>query len=131
MATTDDESGAVEEFKRPALDLLAELNRGKTALELTDEIHKALKKIAETGRPGSVTLTLKIEPDKKAADERVFVTPAVTSKLPSLPQPSSLFYLTDDHNLTRQDPRQEAFKGMRSVDDFTPKDARSRAANDN
>lgn len=130
MAKTPPTSDPADTFKRPALDLLAELNRGKTAAQLTDEIHKALTEIANTGRPATVTLTLKIEPDKKAADERIFVTPAITSKLPRLPEAASLFYLTDDHNLTRSDPKQPAFEGMRAVDDIG-KDARSRAAGDN
>lgn len=129
MPTTPDETGEV--FKRPALDLLADINKGKAAAALTDEIHDALTAMADTGRPAVVMVTIKFEPDKKAPDERVYVTAAVTSKLPRLPERPSMFYLNDDNNLTRTDPRQEAFEGMRVIDDLEPKkDARSRAAND-
>lgn len=122
-------SDDAEVFKRPALDLLADINKGKAAAELTEEIHKALTAMADTGRPAEVTLTVKFEPDKKAPDERIYVTATVRSKLPRLPERPSMFFLTSDNNLTRNDPRQEAFEGMRAVEPFE-RDARTRAAGD-
>lgn len=125
MATESDQT---EAFKRPALDLLADINKGKAAAELTDEIHTALTAMADTGRPAVVVLTIKFDPDKKAVDERVYVTAAVTSKLPRLPERASMFYLTDENNLTRTDPKGDAFEGMRAVEPFE-RDSKSHTGN--
>jgi hypothetical protein len=105
-------------FKRPALDLLAELRRGKVASELTDEIHDLVAACRDTGKKGSVTLTLTVEPDKDAdmdREPRIRISDLITTKRPRRNVKPSMFFVTDDGNPTRQDPRQDAFEPLREV----------------
>lgn len=102
-------------FQRPALDLLAELRRGKVATDLTEEIHKLLAACTDTGKKGQLTLTLTFEPDKETDEERFKVSDQISTKTPRRNVKPSLFFVTGDGNLTRTDPRQDAFEGLREV----------------
>jgi hypothetical protein len=121
----------VSVFQRPFLDLLAELRRGRVNSELTEETHKLLAACTDTGKKGQITLTLTFEPDKDD-DQRFRVTDAITVKTPKRNVKPSLFFLTGEGNLTRTDPNQETFDGLREVPtghDTTEAKASRKAAN--
>lgn len=101
-------------FKRPFLDLVAELRRGRVNSELTEETHKLLSACADTGKKGQIVLTLTFEPDKDD-DQRFRVTDSIAVKTPKRNVKPSLFFVTGDGNLTRTDPNQDAFEGLREV----------------
>lgn len=102
--------------QRPALDFLNDIGRGKLARELTDALHELNTACLETGKKGQLRLTLTVEPDKDAPEERFRVTPTVEVKSPKLATRPSLFFITTDGNLTRQDPRGESFESLRGLD---------------
>jgi hypothetical protein len=110
--------------QRPALDVLAELRRGRLHTELTDALHELLKSCQDTGKKGSLTLTLTIEPEKVSDYEtpRIKVTDQVGMKKPRKSVQPSTFFLTDDGVPVRRDPNQEAFESLREVPN-TPADA--------
>lgn len=103
--------------QRPALDLIADIRRGKVAADLTEELHALIAACVDTGKKGELLLKLTIEPDKNAPQERFNVDGRVVAKTPVRSQRPSLFFVTDDGNLTRTDPRQEAFEGLSPVPD--------------
>lgn len=103
--------------QRPALDLIADIRRGKVAADLTEELHALIAACVDTGKKGELLLRLTIEPDKNAPQERFNVDGRVVAKTPVRSQRPSLFFVTDDGNLTRSDPRQEAFEGLSPVPD--------------
>lgn len=103
--------------QRPALDLIADIRRGKVAADLTEELHALIAACVDTGKKGELLLRLTIEPDKNAPTERFNVDGRVVAKTPVRSQRPSLFFVTDDGNLTRTDPRQEAFEGLSPVPD--------------
>ena len=108
------------QFKRPALHLLSELRRGKVESDLTDHLHDLIAACRDTGKKGSLTLTLTVEPDKDAdmdREPRIRISDLITSKLPRRSVKPSLFYVTDDGNPVRNDPRQETFAGLKDVTD--------------
>lgn len=118
-------------FQRPFADLLHDLRRGRVNSELTEATHELINACVDTGKKGSITLTLTFEPDKD--DEGRFrVTDAITTKTPRRNVKPSLFFITRENNLTRTDPNQEAFEGLREVpdtDDDTREAEASRKAN--
>lgn len=108
--------------QRPALDLIADIRRGKVAADLTEELHALIAACVDTGKKGELLLRLTIEPDKNAPQERFNVDGRVVAKTPVRSQRPSLFFVTDDGNLTRTDPRQEAFEGLSPVPDDSEQD---------
>lgn len=75
-------------------------------------LHDASKKLAEviqavkaTGKPGEVTLTIKITPDK--TDDRIFtLKPSVKCKVPEKGYAEGHVFLAPDGRITKEDPAQ-------------------------
>lgn len=101
---------------RPALDLLNDIGRGKLSRELTEALHELNKACLETGKKGQLQLRLTIEPDKDSPRALFRVSTDIQVKAPKLGVRPSLFYVTDDGNLSRSDPNQEAFEPLRGLD---------------
>ncbi|SDC45264.1 hypothetical protein [Nocardioides lianchengensis] len=102
---------------RPALDILAELRRGRLSQELTDEIAKVIAACQDTGKPGEVVVKLKFTPKKVNDHEtpRLEVTDQVGSKVPRRSVLPSTFFLTDDGRPVRRDPNQDEFPSLQGV----------------
>lgn len=103
--------------QRPALDVLADLRRGRLHADLTDALHELITACTDTGKKGELTLKLTIDP-KKVGDydtPRMEVTDSISVKKPRRAVSPSIFYLTDDGNPVRTDPNQEAFAPLREV----------------
>lgn len=108
-----------EEERRtvPFADTLQKLQRGRTARELAAEMQALVEAVMETGRAGTLTLQLKVS--KSKASGMVEIADSYAAKLPRADREVSMFFVTDDHNLTREDPRQLAFDvgPVRAVDE--------------
>lgn len=90
---------------------LMELQNG----DVNDEISQALNDIVQgvdaTDKPGSLTLKIKISPNKKSS--MVFVDAEVKVNVPSVGRPSSMFYIDPlNRNLVRNDPKQMSFSDL-------------------
>lgn len=105
---------------RPALDVLAELRRGRLQNELSEALHELLSACQDTGKKGQLVLTITVEPKKVGDHEtpRVEISDQVTVKRPRRSVLPSTFYLTDDANPVRRDPNQDEIPTLREV----PKD---------
>lgn len=108
-----------EVYYRPAADILKEINRGTVHGDLSRAIADVTAAVVDRGKPGTVTLTIKIEPVKDS-DCALTVTGSVTAKKPAAPA-TSLFYGDETGLLTRQDPRQQPlFDHPMTKDQETP-----------
>ena len=89
---------------------LADLNDGQTHAGLTGDLAELLQQVRNTGRSGSMTLKIKIQPASKGGAEvdKITITADRKLELPKPEQPSDFFWLTDTAELTRQHPRQHA-----------------------
>lgn len=98
---------------KPFNDTLVQLRYGELHSELTDAINEVVTKVASTQKGGKITLTLAFKSGKggqiEIADELKVV-------LPKEEKGSTIMFATPEGNLTRQDPRQQTFEGIRSVD---------------
>lgn len=86
-----------------ALELLANQRRGKCLIELNSKLAEVVKACRETGKKGSVTLTLKIRPRA----EEMWVDDDVVPKAPEKDKNPSLYYDDLEGRLLQDDPNQK------------------------
>lgn len=100
---------------------LADLRAGRSANELSIELQKLVQAVRETGKKGTLTYKLHIEPAAKGNINTLMIEDEVTVKMPEMDREAAIFFSTDDNRLTRRDPRQREFS-MSVVEGDKPKD---------
>jgi hypothetical protein len=93
---------------RPFLDLLREHRSGITHELLTDALQELVEAVVDQRKRGKLTLTLTIKPFGKKDGLEVGAEVKLTK--PKEVQGVSIFYVTPENNLVRQDPRQQAME---------------------
>lgn len=91
--------------------LLAEFRDGATISELSDGLQQVVAAVKDTGRPGKIIFTLKIQQSGNA----MVVTDDITVKAPKLDREKAVFFATDQNTLQRDNPRQRVFE-LRTVE---------------
>lgn len=86
-------------------DYLRELDKGRFLTELSSEMQALVEAIAETGKKGSITVKLDLSPSSHDA-ETVTVSPTFKTVLPKATPGATLYFMTEERNLSRRDPRQ-------------------------
>lgn len=90
---------------KPFTDILRECRGGEVVTLCTKEFASLLEKVAEHRKPGTFTLTIKVQPDKMGGRE-VELHSDVSIKPPRrVPRPA-LFFTTDQNDLVRDNPDQ-------------------------
>lgn len=79
------------------------LDRPKTHSEASEALHDLVEKVIDTGKPGTVTLVIKVGPFEKDVD-RLIVTEEIKIKLPEHDRPVGIFFPDRNGNLSRNDP---------------------------
>ena len=100
---------------RPFADALIEMQGGRTHTELSESLHELIARVRDTGKKGTITLTITVAPVKNASENTLTVSDLVTTKLPAHDRRVSLFFADADGNLSRRDPNQLEFSGLREV----------------
>lgn len=100
---------------RPFADWLRDQSRGKTHDELSEGLRDLVAKVIDTGKKGTLTLVITVEPMPKSDGNALVVTDEIKLKLPEFAREASLFFADDDRNLVRNDPRQLVFDSLREV----------------
>lgn len=101
-----------DQHAKPFNDFLSQRDRAHQ--ELTDGLHEVVAAVLETGKSGSVTLTIKVDPDKKA-DGILRVSDAVKIMIPQHDRGTSIYFRDSTGNLTRNNPMQPELEGLRDV----------------
>ncbi|GGJ81750.1 hypothetical protein GCM10011583_11500 [Streptomyces camponoticapitis] len=101
---------------RPFAAFLQEQSGGQLHDELSEKLHGLIEAIKETGKGGSISLKIDIKPIAGTDGRTLTVTDSVAAKLPKTERPKSIFFATDDGNLSRSDPRQPVITGLRELD---------------
>jgi hypothetical protein len=86
--------------------LLPDLDQGEIDVAITEKLQSVAAAVKRTGKPGAVTIQLKIVP---AGEGRVMLQEATKIVKPELPHADSLFFVRDDGNLSRANPYQSEF----------------------
>lgn len=90
---------------KPLMEVLGQIRGGAAINDAAKDFVELCQRVRDTGKPGSITLTIKVNPDKNDPDVYE-VTPDVTVKLPKVARAKGLFYMTPDAQLVREDPKQ-------------------------
>jgi hypothetical protein len=91
---------------RPFADVLLEMQSGLVHGDLTTRLHELTTAVREHGKGGAISLTIKVEPVTKGDGGTVTVSGAIAAKIPRSEPKKSIFFLAEDGNLSRDDPRQ-------------------------
>lgn len=95
-------------------DTLRDLRGGQCVDALTHGLADLVRACLDTGKPGEITLTIIVKPLKNSG-EAVQIIDKIGNKLPTFERDASLFFVTSDGSLTRNNPRQERLD-LREVD---------------
>ena len=104
-------------------DILRDIRKGRPVEEATMALADVVKAVDETGKKGSVTITIDIVPSKHGGPEKQIVC-KVTAKKPLSDIAPAVFFSDEDGDLHRVDPRQEDMK----FEDAKPPHAHARGA---
>jgi hypothetical protein len=86
---------------------ILQLNNGAAVAELSAALARVLAAVRESGKPGSITFTVSVKPASKGITNVVMVEAQTKTKLPEPERGMTVFYVTDDNRLVRNDPRQQ------------------------
>lgn len=98
---------------RPFTEILSELAGGETAIEAAGAFYDLLAAVQDTGKGGTLTLTLKVGFDGAG---RVMVSDQVTSKPPQHDRPQTAFFIDKRGNASRRDPNQPTLPSITDID---------------
>ncbi len=101
---------------RPCIDTFRQIEGGILLEELADKQSEVLKAVQHTNKKGMLTITLSYTPEGQG---QVSIEADIKTKAPKMSRGRSLFFVTPDANLERNDPRQAELE-LRSVDDERP-----------
>lgn len=79
--------------------------RGNVLSTASGELRQLIEAIKETGKKGSITLTLAITPED-GDNDAISIDTTIKVTAPKRPNPKSIFFIDKDNGLSRQDPRQ-------------------------
>jgi hypothetical protein len=88
---------------RPFTDWLLVQRRGATNLELSDALNEVVAAVSELGKKGEIVLKITVKP---GGDGMVTVEDEIKLKAPEPDRSASLYFIDEDANLHREDPRQ-------------------------
>ena len=99
---------------RPFADWLREQSQGKTHEELSEALYDLVQRVRDTGKKGTVSLTITVAPMDKDVSVLV-LSDEIKLRLPEHDRKASLFYPDKWGNLSRTDPGQLSFESLREV----------------
>jgi len=88
---------------RPFVEWLGDHKKGEVDTELTHQLRELIATVQEVGKPGTLTLTLKVS---RKGERQVTIVEDVKAKLPLHARAESIYFVDQNDNLTRNDPRQ-------------------------
>lgn len=97
---------------------IARMRGGVINQDLTDKMEEVIKAVRETGKQGTVTLTLKIKKLSAADEDRLVISPIVASNVPQEALPDEIVWSTADGDMLLENPTQTALD-LAEVPDFT------------
>ena len=105
--TTEPTPAETPNDPKPFSSWLIEQAGGKTESELTDGLRDLVNRVTDTGKKGTLQLTVTVGPMKEDPSMLV-VSDEIKLKLPEHDRKASIFWTDDDGNLLRNDPNQRS-----------------------
>lgn len=98
---------------------VSQLRSGKTQDELSEQLNQLVQDCRATGKQGTLTLTIKVQPDKGDTGQ-YFLKDEVKITRPKFDRGNTIFWGTPDGNLQRTDPNQGEFDLREAPKDDQP-----------
>lgn len=113
--TVDRETGEVREGAiRPFADVLHDLGKGQVADEASILLTDLVQAVQTYGKQGTFSLRITVAPFKGNTSQ-VTVSATATASPPSADPVAAVFFVGDNGNLSRNDPRIEPMFDLRDV----------------
>jgi hypothetical protein len=109
-----------DERVQPFAELMTLLDKGEVHAEASRALHDLVAAVADVGKPGTLTITVKLAP-LKGSSEQLIVSAQVSAKAPKSEPSNAIFWVDKGGALVRNDPHQPVIDGLRIVE---PKAAR-------
>ncbi|MEU0671323.1 hypothetical protein ABZ330_00225 [Streptomyces sp. NPDC006172] len=122
--TVNHETGEIEQQQAPVAAFLASHLNGRTDEELSAEFHTLLDAVRTHGKKGSMTITIVVDPPANGVESApmpIGIESAI--KAPKPTPVKSLYFLDDDGQPVRDDPRQMSIEFRSAPANQTFKDA--------
>lgn len=87
------------------LETVRQLRAGRTQDELSQKLNQLTQDCRATGKQGSITLTIKVKPDKGDTGQ-YFLEDDIKTSEPKFDRGQTIFWGTPEGNLQRTDPNQ-------------------------
>lgn len=87
-------------------DVLRDIRKGRVVEAASEALAEVTRAVMETGKGGTVTLTLTVKPQAKG-DNAIVVGAKVAAKAPKLDLPEAIFFADGEGSLLRDDPTQQ------------------------
>lgn len=93
---------------RPFALTLQEIGAGRLAARVSGQLADLTAAVVATGKKGSIVLKIEVAPVKKATANTLMVSGSSKASIPEPEDasPTSVFFATDEGNLSRDDPKQ-------------------------
>lgn len=89
---------------------------GRSNEEISSELNELLRRVNEHGKKGSLVITVTVEPPKGHIDGApVAISIDSVLKAPKASAPPSIYFVDEQGNATRNDPRQTAAFDVRDL----------------
>jgi hypothetical protein len=98
------------------MDTLLGLREGAAICDASEQLTELIKAVRETGKAGSLTITLKVRPASKGKTQVVMIDDTITEKIPKYDREATMFYASDENLLSKNDPRQLPLEGLKVVE---------------
>jgi hypothetical protein len=98
---------------RPFSDFLREQAKGHSHEELSEALRDLVARVNDTGKKGSITYIVTVEPTK--GTDALTVSDQIKLKFPEYARDASLFFSDANGNLARSDPNAMVFESLREV----------------
>ncbi len=92
--------------RKPFALLLQEMRKNGLHSELGDELAELVRKVTDTGKAGTLTLTLSLKPTVRAERTTIDISDKIVVKAPRPAAPSTMFWPDEKGNLLRNPPNQ-------------------------
>ena len=90
---------------RPITDVLRDVRQGRAVAQATQMLNDVVMAVDMTNKPGSVTITIKVKPEKGGGSQKTIAV-EVKAKKPEMDIPEAVFFSDGDGDLHRSDPAQ-------------------------
>lgn len=98
-------------FAMEAVEFLSTQRSGTLLRDFGDSLAEVVEAVRETGRAGSLMLTVKIRPAAKNGGPSVVVSDLLVAKPPKPEVAETVMYALEGGALSRRDPRQPSLPG--------------------